>query len=338
MGKSIRVRKHSEFFIAIAKQGVHSFMMVGVVDDDQKANHLLARVGKSNDIDPDFRNNCIMARKEIFSTTKAQLKDEGITRPSGHVTRINYQAYSITFEQAHQFMKLIREVEAKQYPGKTCMIQGLLPSAEDETGYVDFHQRHLSALDKNNSLQPHPKSQDLALEASEINIRNTCRTTARNMVNTILGFDTKVSEHFFLAPKYKTTLISGLPNFNTFYILPPPANAYQKLTKPQKKVLSDLYKRLKDIPTKNRNSTETRDKFNAVKTLYQQIAGANTLKANKLLEAIITYEKNNQEKLYAIRSPNFFSKCLGLKSSTEKTLKNIKAKLKATNDFNGPGA
>ncbi len=74
MTEPLILAKDSEFFLSIAKQGIHSFMMLGVVNDG--APQLLARVGKTNDIDPDFGRQGTMLQKALGDGTLARLAKE----------------------------------------------------------------------------------------------------------------------------------------------------------------------------------------------------------------------------------------------------------------------
>jgi hypothetical protein len=329
--KKIKLNKNSEFFISIAKKGIHSFMMLGVVAPDG-TNHLLARVGKSNDIDPDYGQTAkkviVMAGKAIVSYTQARLADEGIARYTGS-DKISYQAYSINYNQAVDFLHLIREIEVKQTPNNphdTRAITALIPVMEKGDD-VFFEHKHLCDLKSRD--KPNGQAEHLAQQVSTITAGNTCRTSALNMVEAILGFATKVSKFFFVSPKYKTTLDLGLPNKDSFYILPPPPKTYDTLPASQQKVLMNLYKQMEAIPEKNPNSLETRNKFNAVKDLYKKIAGENKLNANELLVKIIDHEAKNEQALHAKRNPGFLSQLLGLKSDTEKTFGKIKRELQS---------
>lgn len=325
MDDTIEISKKREFFVAIAKQGIHSFMMLGVVEPDG-TNRLLARVGKTNDIDPDSTKALVMIGKTIWSTTQARLADEGISRSENTETEIRYQAYSVNYDQAVDFLNLIREIEEKQKvtdQEEREAIMGFIPVTE-KGEQVTFKYGELSQL---SSAKTNPKSEFLSKQASEINVVNTCRTTALNMVEAVLGFITKVSQFFFVSPKYKTTLDAGLPNKNSFYILPPPPNTYEHLSSTQQKVLRNLYKKMEEIPSKNPKSLETRAKFDAIKDIYKKISGENKLSANQLLEKIIEHEHKNAKALHAKRDPSFLSRLFGLKSSTEKTFSSIKKKL-----------
>src|SRR5687767_8824083 len=92
----LTLSKNDEYFVAIAKQGIHSFMMLGVMQEGSPK--LFARVGKTNDIDPNVNSQVVMTTKALGSGTLARIADEGIIRREGSVTPISYQAYAINYE------------------------------------------------------------------------------------------------------------------------------------------------------------------------------------------------------------------------------------------------
>lgn len=328
--KDLQVKKDSEFFITIAKQGpIHSFMMLGVVGPDG-TNHLLARVGKGGYID---ENDSI--GDMLKSGIRARLVHEGISRkkrPEG--TPITYQAYSVNYEQAVGFLHLIREIEVKQIPpipknpSEEIIfppIYGLIPASEDGE-VVTFKYRELANLPERNKTTE--RVDYLVKDALALNPMKTCRTIAVNMVEAVLGFATKVAKFFLIEPKYKTTLDAGLPNKESFYILPPPPNVHKELSPKQQKVLAALYKKMESIPTKHEKSPEkTRAKFNAVKELYNSIAGSNKLSANELLLQITKHESNNIKALHDKRNPGVLSKMFNLDSSTQVMFAKMKKEL-----------
>lgn len=84
---TITLNKKDEYFISIAKQGIHSFMMLGVIKDGQPK--LLARVGKTNDIDPDYSSQFAITKKAITTKTLSRIADEGLSRKKGSIADIS---------------------------------------------------------------------------------------------------------------------------------------------------------------------------------------------------------------------------------------------------------
>jgi hypothetical protein len=360
--RSITVNKNDEFFFAIVKQGVHSFLLLGVNNDNKQ--RVIARVGKTNDIDPDFRNTLKILHKNISKGSLARLADEGVSRRHSHQQSIYYQAYAINYEQMLEFLSLIKEIEEKQLANDRLntaieealdnayidnpRIKAYVPS--QETGdVVTLQHKRLESWE-----QPHTtiEHDDLAQDASKLKARNTCRTTTLNMVEAILGFKTHVSKYFFVKPRFKTKLLAGQPDPKTFYVLPLPPSCYQNLSKEQKITLKKLYHRLERIPVKHakyrfiikpddelndkeREQNErhlkfyrdSQNKFNIIKELYLEIAGINNLDANQLVQKIVKHETENHETLSEKRDPGFLSRFFSVKSSTQRLLQNLEKDL-----------
>jgi hypothetical protein len=108
----IQVSKHDEFFLTIAKQEDHTFIMLGVMKEGVPT--LFARVGKFADVDASAGNTCLIIGKIVLGGSLSRLVDEGLRRPVGHKCNISYQAYDINYEQVIEFLTLIKGVEEKQ--------------------------------------------------------------------------------------------------------------------------------------------------------------------------------------------------------------------------------
>jgi hypothetical protein len=183
--------------------------------------------------------------------------------------------------------------------------------------------------------------EELSKQAQELHINNTCRTTALNIVEKILGFKTNISQNFFIAPNYETTLIAGQPNKESFYILPPPPEAYGTDKTCKNSWLRILYDRLNETPKTNPSSDKTRKKFNALKEIYNSYAVKKDLNLDELLRLI----ESNMTDLNAKRNSGFLNNLYSSTSRTETMLKPFKAHLEqlknqekktdGKNDMNG---
>lgn len=360
----LEVPKNSEFFVSLGKQGEHSFLMLGVLTTD--GPKLLARVGKTFDIDPDMNHNLVATKKFIGEGAMARLKDEGIVRKQDHTAKFTYQAYSINLEQVKEFLTLIAEIEEKQLSDPTIKlaivnvgkhneayeqnknkpkneemkpdqvseqtalekeaIRSYVPFEETDT-HVTFKYQKVKDWNADQPEKTHSEDQELIARAQKLHARNTCRTTSLNIFERILGFATDISKQFFISPKYKATLAAGQPNAN-FYVLPaPPNTATKDLSPAERYTLEKLYKNLEKIPQSNPEAPATRAKFESLKELYKGLAGENRLSVGELLDKIEQHEQQNAEALHTKRNPNRFSELIGLKSNTEKMFNEVKAKL-----------
>lgn len=325
-------KTHGQYFIAIGKQGIHSFIMLGLINAEGKPQ-LLARVGKTNIVDPDFKNTLKTIYKEITHHTLSILSDEGVSRSKENPTEISYQAYDIHYEQYKEFLELIQYIQKSQNKDlniNPTEITCYIPQDEDEGDQVTFELGTLSSChfykQKENSLQTLGL---IAAGAQQLHIYNTCRTTALNMMHYVLGFKPDVSGHFLSAPKYKTTLRYGAPDAGSFFVLPPPPTAYLDHSTTQQKVLDKLYRRLEAIPLKKSTASETREKFSELKKIYLDIAGKNQLSANELLAAIAVQENSP---LFVRRAPGFLSHFINRTFSTKRLFGELRKNLEREKD------
>lgn len=338
---TITLNKKDEYFISIAKQGMHSFMMLGVIKDGQPK--LLARVGKTNDIDPDCSSQFAMTKKAITTKILSRIADEGLSRKKGSIADISYQAYAINYEQVKEFLGMIAEIEQRQIKNPEIVkgikrkygsdgieekaIKCFVPVKENGD-VVKFKLKKLKECEFLTTEEIKAKtSSEIASGAQKIHLNNTCRTSSKNIVEAILGFATDVSSYFFIAPKHQSKLIAGQPKKESFYVLPPPPNC-ANVSKEQEAVLKKIYKRLEEIPKLNPESPETRKKFDALKSMYKDIAGENHLSAKALFGKILEHEDKNQNSLFEKRSPNFLSKLFSLSSSTKRMFDDMENGLK----------
>lgn len=332
---TMTLNKKDEYFLSIAKQGIHSFMMLGVVKDGQPK--LLARVAKNDDINP------TSLRKNVFLGELSRLADEGISRDENHIADINYQAYAINYEQVKEFLGMIAEIEQRQLKNQE-VIEGIkrkygsngienkaiecFVPVKTNGDVVTFRLKKLKECEFLITGEIKAKTNsEIASGVQQIHLNNTCRTSSKNIVEAILGFVTDVSSYFFIAPKHQSKLIAGQPAKESFYILPPPPNC-ANVSKEQESVLKKIYKRLEEIPKLNPESPETRKKFDALKSMYKDIAGENHLSAKALFGKILEHEDKNQNSLFEKRSPNFLSKLFSLSSSTKRMFDDMEKGLK----------
>lgn len=338
---TMTLNKKDEYFVSIAKQGIHSFMMLGVVKDGQP--QLLARVGKTNNIDPDSSSQFAMIKKEIITKTLSRIADEGLSRKNGNIADISYQAYAINYEQVKEFLGMIAEIEQRQLKNPEIVkgikrqygsdgiekeaIKCFVP-VEEGKSFVKFELKKLKESEFLTTEEIKAKtSSEIASGVQQIHLNNTCRTSSKNIVEAILGFATDISSYFFIAPKHQSKLIAGQPAKESFYILPLPPNCVN-VSKEQEAALKKIYKRLEEIPKLNPESAETRKKFDALKSMYKDIAGENHLSAKALFGKILEHEDKNQNSLFEKRSPNFLSKLFSLSSSTKRMFDDMENGLK----------
>ena len=165
--------------------------------------------------------------------------------------------------------------------------------------------------------------------ANNLHASNTCRTTARSLLNYTLGYSPQVPALYAIGLDYKTKLVGGVPSANTFYILPQPPNVFD-VSPAQRKTLAELYKRLEHIPKTSPGSPATREKFDAVKKLYQNISSEPTLSLVELLDKITAHRVEHNHVFDVRRGQSIVSKFLeaiGIKTGTQKAYDHMEAEV-----------
>lgn len=346
MPEPLTVHKDSEFFISIAKKGVHSFIMAGVIINGHP--EILARVGKGNLIDKHFGVGCTnhftIFGKNVFHRSDASLLDE-FDFDKNRIIGLSYQSYSITLEQYKEFLAITRDIHHDQlayyqdrndpvgddknltYPelGVRKLRQGIscyIPE-EEEGGRVSFTYKNINTFQKISALKTEQERQQIIARSKEIKASNTCRTTAHDLLQYTLPYAPKIPSLYMMELEYKTTLSCKKLNPSTFYILPPPPNCFQ-VNPTQMKVLEKLYKKLEDLPKKESGSDVTRKKFEALKQFYKELAGEPQLSLIDLLGKIALHRKSNNDLFHEKRAQCLFSKfveAVGFKmnSGTQRT-------------------
>jgi len=309
--------------------------MLGVVVNNKP--ELLARVGKHNVIDQGFGVSCgkqsSMALKAFWSHTNASLVDEGIDEIKGFSPDISHQSYAITYEQYLEFLAMTREIHLAQlerykerklpsadykaltYPQKGVYllrngIKCFTPTKE-ESGKVTFEYKQITTLEQKDDAHDKQLQKDIISGANVIKVSNTCRTTARALLNYTLHYSPNVPAFFAIGLDYKTKLVDGKPTANTFYILPQPPSCF-KVNPTQMKVLKELYKKLEDLPKNHPASDATRKKFDELKHIYRDIAGEPKLQLTVLLDKITTHRLTNNPLFNIRRGQGLISKFAGM--------------------------
>lgn len=305
----INITPGDEFFLALCKSGLHSFVTLGVVLADQPDSPiLLARVGK-----------CAMG--SLFFNPRVIFQDE-LFCESETKREISYQAYTITAEQADQCVQLLSLIDQTQLKDKITranfsnkehpLITAFVSEDPDKEGiqcyqHVILSRHNFPSFSEENG-QKRAATQ-VAHNAYRFNpLTNTCRHTALDIVEFILKFKTGISAFFLLSPRYKTHMFGGRLYGKTWYIVPASPLVYaSQLSPKQLHVANCLYEQLSNIPTQKLSDPLTRKKFNAIKAIYMDIVGEAHLDVAALLGKICAYERDNQSILYASRSPCLLS-------------------------------
>jgi len=132
MADSIKVDRNSEFFIALGKDGKHSFIFLGVMKDDKPM--ILARFGKSNKIDRNVTWSRAPHYLHSLFTKGSLSKMQGEPIFYEKKRSIHYQAYAITLQQYEELIQRLIEIENSQLTDEN-ILGAIRQSNEDMTAH-----------------------------------------------------------------------------------------------------------------------------------------------------------------------------------------------------------
>ncbi len=316
--------KDTQFFIAIAKEKGHSFIMLGTYKET-KVQHLLCRVGKVFDLDPyglgiiDPHTVGVSLIKAVFSETQAKINDEGIKRKSfGHLA-ISYQAYDINFQH---YLNFIQILESLQKPINRFKCYKPINKTANTVLLKYTDNKVLDNKSLNNSLFS---------SFNHLSINNTCRHTAIKLIEETLEQSIPaVSTNFYDNLSYTSFLDYGVPSLSfAFYVLPPPPNGYISLDKEKNKIVEKLYKRMEKMILLEPNSKDTQKKFICLKNFYNQLVQDEIQEPSidKLLYTIQSWKKEHYTTLNNLRVRYFWDDFIDRKSATLNTVEEIERDL-----------
>ena len=323
-------KKSDEYFISIAKSGVHSFIMLGVVVDGQKK--ILTSVGK-------YTHRRLDLFLLPFISVNSSLYDD---RENQSDAMINYSAYAITYQQALSFITLIVQINKQQNLHRAKnninerfigLFKPIVPTDNaQETETVTFQYDSVN----------HQSKTDLDLDTNTLCKKtqylskfNTCRHTGVDLLNYTRKSETPyhVSRQYFLDLPVHTNLVGGVPNpMLPFYILPLPSTAFPHITANAEsaKIMAKLYRRMEVIITLKSYAPTTETKFNKLKSLYNDLANPKEPTANNsatpkeivtsILDSLSAWRKLEANKdVFQLRKTYFFiDDVFTRKSATEK--------------------
>ena len=305
-------KKTDKFFISINKSGAHSFIMLGIYDQ-YKVKHLLSRVGKVAVTDENSASFiCVDESKfiaqAIFSTAKASLIDEGISRERLFLKKISYQAYDITYAQYLEFLRIL---EALQTPKNKFF--SFVPDYEHgDQVFLTYRQ-----VDHN----VHKPNVDKIKKSVEgLNLGNTCRHTAIELVQEVqhAPISSSISSIFIQDLPCKTQLEYGKPAKSIpFYVLPMTPKTFSHLRGHKQWTLERLYELMERLVLQNQSSPKTQEKFACLKNFYNQlIESEQPVPLEHLLRSIQQWKERNKKALSTLRKTFFWDSFLDREAAT----------------------
>lgn len=313
----IKVGPRSEFFMAICKteDDVHSFVVAGVRDLSTGVNHVLCAVGKQlekRETIPQFVFNA------IFSNVKSQIKHESIAYDEDDITNISYKAFSITEENYHQFIQKL-----SQHPHVSRRVKFHKKTPD---GYV---QETITKSDRV------PVSYDTSF--SNISIKNTCRKSAINLLDSVVKHGSKTQN-------IHTSFLKGFPGkaklgkgqlFGRMFILPVPPRPTD-ISKENYHVLSRVYQQLENVCKGDINDNDTYKKYLSLKDLYNGINQQKTKDIDDVFHAINIWEANERNTIDTHRGFGRLLRSWGFYpvTSTRKMMMDLRSYKQVVNDQN----
>jgi len=298
--KTIEVSQNHAYFFAICTRKAHTFVMIGVKDNDTREFYHLFSVGKFT-LQKDASIIGLYFAM-LFSAAPARLRMEtdfyrDTTVGEFHPDipfEFSYKAYTFSEQQYRAFLRHIGCCDAKS---NYIFAFQRIYSLDDESDKAVFQYRPIMQDDTNKPL--------FNTSASFNNTSNTCRTTAIGMTldaTNMSAKDEAISSHFLSGLPYSGRLENGKlnKNFLIFPLPPQPDNLDPNINA----ILKIVYAQLETIPKKCDDNVDTYLKFDAVNDLYNQLAEHKKDSIDAFAKIISTWETTNR---YLIDAQRGFS-------------------------------
>ncbi len=290
-----RVATDNDFFMAVVKNGkdCHSSVIFGVMVDEEPV--FLARVGKVCDKNP----------------FEAELYKESFYPHD----RLSYQAYAITHAQYVKFMLLLAKGDdAGEKPKKITYFHS------QDKQHFEYQWAYSYKEDSEASYTISADEKRILDGCKTLHLFNTCRDSVVDIATYILddkAVSDRISRLYFLPFLVSANFVDG-KTVDYFYVFPMPPSTYCEANETLKyKRLMVIYKRMEQLLTKEPQHPHTKQKFDALKKLYTEQAGLQDARLDVALQSILQWQEDNRHVVSDLRNPSFFSRCFGLKSSTE---------------------
>ncbi len=299
--KTIEVSQSHEYFFAICSRKAHTFVMIGVKDNDTREFHHLFSVGKFLALQKDT-SILGLYFEMLFSAAPARLRMEtdfyrDTTVGEFHPDipfEFSYKAYTFSEPQYRAFLRHIGGCDAKS---NYIFAFQRIYSIDDESNKAVFQYRPIMQDDSNKPL--------FNTSASFNNTSNTCRTTAIGMTLDATNMEAKdeaISNNFLSGLPYSGRLENGKLNKN-FLVFPLPPQS-DGLDVNINAILKIVYAQLETIPKKCDENVDTYLKFESVKDLYNKLVEHKKDSIDAYARIISRWENTNR---YLIDAQRGFS-------------------------------
>ena len=314
MAKSIKQHKpicidsRSEFFVALCKRGVHSYVTLGVTLGDK--TEVLAAVGKVAHYDAWM---CSF----LLWDTEAFVKNERFM--FGGVRGVLYKAYAINYQHYLEFLRYLQQLSLAQLRTKkvSFSLMAYCPSPERPTWLewkaVDHFEKQEQIVCPPN-MDRHGRIGFLANNCRHSAIRLTQQASER------IDLGRGVSSFFFNKPPLQAVFSDGkVKSATPFYILPLPPNAFGQMSPQILRVITQLYQRLDELVLIEQNNLLTIQKFQQLKSLYTDLTRDCKTSIMDMMRGIEAWEKANDSLISAHRKPHWIS----FQTATQKMFANF---------------
>lgn len=328
MSKLLTLNKdENEFFVAICKQGFHSFLVFGARDKTTKVNRVLARIGKVCDRDNPDTSVLNAGFNFLFSEANARLESEMVISESNNQalisseSTISYKAYSINIEHYRSFLEMLTKSNRFTDDDSLCAYQ---VTAEDDASLTfEFERITSSAMDRGVSLKV---DVDEHLGTKNVRMGNSCRHTALSLLELGFGsrfydvdmisnysnftrpfpYQTKFSRIFFMENERRKYVANKMGDDLLLFPLPP-SPFKSDVNEQSHLILKKIFKQLHAVTSKHLDNDVTYKKFYLIKTLYQTVDALKDKPIEETFDAIDKWALDHAGLIDQKRSFTFFS-------------------------------
>ena len=313
----LHVSEHSEFFIALCTQGLHSYVTLGVRNGDE--TKVLAAVGKVASHDASI---CGF----YFDSTEAFVKNERFMFSTDKQYEVAYKAYAINYQHYLEFLHYLKQLSLSQFNAKkvTFPLLAYCPSPADpsllEWGPINHFDT--STLDAH--------AVNLEQHANIGLFGNTCRHSAVDITKEATkrkDLGKAVSSLFFQKPPLQAVFSAGSVKKATpyFYILPLPPTAFESIAPNTLRIINQLYQRLDEIVLSQQKHPLTIRKFSQLKDLYNNLTRDSKASIIDVMTGIETWEQVNSTLIATHRKSHWIS----FQTATQKMFANFHREFEA---------
>ena len=299
MPASIHISSNSEFFIALCKKGLHSYITLGVRNEDKI--EVLAAFGKMGGDDA----SCCAA---LFWDTSAEIYNEDfmISSINSKKKQVSYKAYSLKYQHYLHFLHYLKLLSLSQ---KRTNDDRLFAYCPDKINPFQFDWGCIETFEA-----PNPLSNTVDFyEHGRLGVlSNSCRHSAIRLTKqatqrTDLGLG--ISPWFFKNPPLTGVFSNGkLDQISPyFYILPFPPTSFDPISSSKLKIISRLYRRLDEIILSEQTNPMTIEKFEKIKGLYNRLTGDSQLSIFDIMKGIEAWEVENKALISTHRKYHWIS-------------------------------